>query len=71
MRRSAHHAGAVAGVAVLDFGARLVAFAVAALARRLHINRKLFVDSLCCLSEGQLHEVLRPKKMRASEMKRS
>lgn len=56
--RSSYHAGAVAVVAVLDFGAWLVALAVAALAGCVYVNGELFVDSLCCLSECQLHDVL-------------
>lgn len=60
--QSSHHAGAVAVVAVLDLGAWLVALAITALACCVYVNRHLFVDSLCCLSERQLHDVLRQKE---------
>lgn len=58
MCQRSHHARAVAVVAVLDFGAGLVALAITALADCVYVNGHLFVDSLRCLSECQLHEVL-------------
>lgn len=55
---SSYHAGAVAEVAVLDFGAWLVALAIAALTGCFYVDGYLFVDSLRRLSERQLHDVL-------------
>lgn len=61
--QSSYHAGAVTEVAVLDFGAWLVALAITALTGCFDIDGYLFVDSLRCLSERQLHDVLcRAKK---------
>lgn len=45
-------------MAVLDLGARLVTFTVTALAGSFRVNGHLLVDSLGCLSERQLHDVL-------------
>lgn len=54
----AHHARAVAVVAVLDLGAGLVALTVTALAGCVDVDGHLLVDALCRLSERQLHHVL-------------
>lgn len=53
-----HHAGAAAGGAALHLAARLVTFAVAVLAGRVHVDGDLLVDALGCLGERQLHNVL-------------
>lgn len=53
-----HHAGAAAHGAALHLAARLVTFAVAALAGGVDGNGELLVDALGGLSEGQLHNVL-------------
>lgn len=59
--QSSYHARAVAVVAVLDLGARFVALTITALAGSIYVNGDFFVDSLCCLSECQLHDVLYEK----------
>jgi len=51
-------------VAVLDFGAWLVALTATALAGCFYVNRKLLVHSLCSLSERQLHKVLWEKNQK-------
>lgn len=56
--RQAHHAGATAVVAVLDFGAGLVPFAVTPLTGVGDVHGELFVDALGSLIERQLHDVL-------------
>ena len=56
--RQAHHAGATAVVAMLDFGAGLVAFAVTPLTGVGDVHGELFVDALGSLIERQLHDVL-------------
>lgn len=54
----AYHAGAIAVVTVLHFGAWLVPFAIAALAGVIDVHHNLLVNTLCGLIERQLHDVL-------------
>lgn len=71
LSQSSYHAGAVAEVAVLNFGAWLMAFTITAFAGCFYVNRYLFVDSLCSLSERQLHDVLCWGEERVLEMHHS
>lgn len=59
-----HHAGAAADGAALHLAARLVTFAVAALAGGVDGDGELLVDALGGLGEGQLHGVLRSNRER-------
>lgn len=54
----AHHARAAAVVAVLNFGARLVPFAITPLTGVSDVHGELLVDALGSLIERQLHDVL-------------
>ena len=63
-----HHAGAIAVVAVLDFGARLTSFAVTPRAGVLDVDRDLLVDTLGGLSERQLHHKLENKNREGLEV---
>ena len=54
----AHHAGASAVVAVLNFGAGLVSFAITPLTGVSDVHGELLVDALGSLIERQVHDVL-------------
>lgn len=53
-----YHSRPIAGVAVLDLGARLVTSTITAPTGCVYFNGYFFVDSLCCLSECQVHKIL-------------
>lgn len=46
-------------MAVLQLGAWLIAFAITALTGISDVHRELLIDTLGCLIEGQLHDVLK------------
>lgn len=59
---STHHARAVAVVAVLRFGTRLVPSPSTALAGVIDVHHNLLVNTFCSLGEGQFHDVLHGKQ---------